>query len=145
MAEPLYVYLRMLWTVGLIASVLEDDGCCGLEPFGRAGKLIKGRKIQGFTIAVVGWAIALLVSLACALVLSFVSLNDDMDAGIAVWVAIRIGFSSLDCLVWLFAVMVYTGFYFECKKGCGGEDHVIVGGGESGYVSVPVASCVCCS
>ncbi|KAK1290383.1 hypothetical protein QJS10_CPB18g00272 [Acorus calamus] len=136
-AEIVYVYLGMLWTVGFIASVLEDDGCCGLEALGRAGKLIKGRKIQGITIAVVVRAIALLVSLACALVLSIVGLNDDTDERIAVWVAIKIGFSSLHCLVGLFAVMAYTGFYFECKKGCEGEDHVVVGGGEGGYVGVP--------
>ncbi|KAK1323530.1 hypothetical protein QJS10_CPA02g01441 [Acorus calamus] len=135
-AELLYVYLTMLWTVGLIASVLEDDGCYGLEALGRAGELIKGRKIQGFSIAAIVRVIALLVSLACALALRFVGLNN-ADVGIGVWVAIGIGFSSLDCLVGMFAVMVYTGLYFECKKGRGGEDHVIVGGGEGGYVSVP--------
>ncbi|KAK1290384.1 hypothetical protein QJS10_CPB18g00273 [Acorus calamus] len=135
-AELLYVYLKMLWTVGLIASVLEDDGCYGLEALGRAGELIKGRKIQGFSIAAIVRAIALLVSLACALALRFVGLNN-ADVGIGVWVAMGIGFSSLDCLVGMFAVMVYTGLYFECKKGRGGEDHVVVGGGEGGYVSVP--------
>ncbi|RLM62165.1 uncharacterized protein C2845_PM14G15720 [Panicum miliaceum] len=48
-ARFLYIYLAMVWAVGVVVSVVED-GCRGLEALHRAGEAVRARA-QGFLIA----------------------------------------------------------------------------------------------
>ncbi|CAO2206879.1 unnamed protein product [Urochloa humidicola] len=99
-----YVYLAMVWAVGVVASVVDGDGCRGgLDALHRAGEAVAARRAQGFLIAVV---------LAAA---------DAAFAGIggggrgwsdAVACAARL-------LLGIFSTVVYTVFYHECKRSHG--------------------------
>lgn len=102
-AVAVYLYLAAVWTLGLIISIIEDD-CYGLVALSKAGKLIRGRKFQGF-ILMLFLAVIALALCACMGFLAFAaSLAFDLLA------------VSLLCLVKLFAFVVYTVFYYECKK-----------------------------
>ncbi|CAO2163194.1 unnamed protein product [Urochloa humidicola] len=100
-----YIYLAMVWAVGVVASVVDDDGCRGggLEALHRAGEAVAARRAQGFLIA---------VALASA---------DAFVAGIggggrgwrdALGCAVRL-------LLGMFSTVVYTVFYHECKRSHG--------------------------
>ncbi|KAJ1268666.1 hypothetical protein BS78_07G152100 [Paspalum vaginatum] len=100
-ARFLYIYLEMVWAVGVVASVLED-GCRGLEAMHRAGETVRGRRAQGFLIAVV-----------LAIANAFVGLG----RGGPGWRDALARAAHL--LVGMLAPLVYTVFYHECRMGHG--------------------------
>lgn len=102
LALVVYLYLAAVWTLGLIISIIEDD-CYGLVALSKAGELIRGRKVQGFLLMLFLTVIAL-VLYACTGYLFVASSAFDLLA------------VSLLCLVNFFAFVVYTVFYYECKK-----------------------------
>ncbi|RLN05271.1 uncharacterized protein C2845_PM13G18710 [Panicum miliaceum] len=100
-ARFLYIYLAMVWAVGVVVSVVED-GCRGLEALHRAGEAVRARRAQGFLIA-----------LALAVASAFVgSGRGGRGWSDALACAVRI-------LLGIFSPMVYTVFYHECKRSHG--------------------------
>ncbi|XP_062194892.1 uncharacterized protein LOC133898279 [Phragmites australis] len=103
-ARLLYIYLTMVWAVGVVVSVLED-GCRGLEALHRAGEVVRGRRAQGFLIALV-------LTIGDAVV-GF----EGTSGGSRRW---RDVFGcAVHLLLKTFAPMVYTVFYHECKRSHG--------------------------
>ncbi|KAK3121832.1 hypothetical protein QOZ80_8BG0661510 [Eleusine coracana subsp. coracana] len=99
-ARFLYIYLAMVWTVGVVVAVLEDGCHGGLEALHRAGEVVRGRRAQGFLIAMV-------LALGDAAVGSG-------GGGRRRW---RGAFNcAAQLLLGMFSPMVYTVFYHECKK-----------------------------
>jgi len=107
-ARLLYIYLAMVWTVGVVVSVVED-GCRGLEALHRAGEAVRARRAQGFLIA-----------LALAVANAFLGSGGGGGGGggrgwrDAPACALRV-------LLGMFSPMVYTVFYHECKRSHGGD------------------------
>lgn len=102
----LYLYLAAVWTLGLIISIVEDD-CYGLAALSKAGELIRGRKVQGFVLML----LLTVIAVALYLVQGFIPF--------AFCLVIDLMVISLLLLVKLFALLVYTVFYYECKKSHG--------------------------
>ncbi|CAO2188398.1 unnamed protein product [Urochloa humidicola] len=102
-----YIYLAMVWAVGVVASVVDDDGCRGggLEALHRAGEAVAARRAQGFLIA---------VALTAA---------DAFVAGIGGGGGGRGWRDAFACaarlLLRMFSTVVYTVFYHECKRSHG--------------------------
>ncbi|PAN35600.1 hypothetical protein PAHAL_6G220900 [Panicum hallii] len=103
-ARFLYIYLGMVWAVGVVVSVVED-GCRGLEALHRAGEAVRARRAQGFLIA-----------LALAVANASVGFGGSGRGALgwrdALACAVRI-------LLGMFSPMVYTVFYHECKRSHG--------------------------
>ncbi|XP_020699648.1 uncharacterized protein LOC110111915 [Dendrobium catenatum] len=97
----LSVYLAMIWMVGVVVSVAEES-CFGLEALWRGGEIVKGRRLQGFLIALM------------------LLLADGMFTGGYGFVGAKnaTGFILVNVLVLMkmFSYMVYTVFYCECRK-----------------------------
>jgi len=93
----------MVWTVGVVVSVVED-GCRGLEALHRAGEAVRARRAQGFLIA-------LALAVANAFLGSGGGGRGWRDAPAC---ALRV-------LLGMFSPMVYTVFYHECKRSHGGD------------------------
>ncbi|WVZ92688.1 hypothetical protein U9M48_038734 [Paspalum notatum var. saurae] len=102
-ARFLYIYLAMVWAVGVVVSILED-GCRGLEAMHRAGEAVRGRRAQGFLIAVV---------------LAIANASAGLGRGGPGWRDVLARAAHL--LVGVFSPMVYTVFYHECRKNHGGD------------------------
>ncbi|CAL5001841.1 unnamed protein product [Urochloa decumbens] len=102
-ARFLYVYLAMVWAVGVVASVVDDDGCRGggLEALHRAGEAVAARRAQGFLIAV-----------ALAAAFAGIGGGDGRGWGDAFACVARL-------LLGMFSSVVYTVFYHECKRSHG--------------------------
>ncbi|OEL33633.1 hypothetical protein BAE44_0005350 [Dichanthelium oligosanthes] len=100
-ARFLYVYLAMVWAVGVVVSVVED-GCRGLEALHRAGEAVGARRAQGFLIA-----------LALAIANAFVGFGSRGWRG-AFACAVHL-------LLGMFSPVVYTVFYHECKRSSQGD------------------------
>lgn len=120
-----YLYLGVILTLGLIVAVVEED-CYGLAAIGRAGLLLRGRKMQGLalnllflvvTIFVFSWPFFLPMRL-----MSYVG-------------AVRLALGSA-AVVGLLQSAVFTVFYFGCKMNHGEE---VRGKEFLGYSLVPTA------
>lgn len=103
LALAIYLYLAAVWTLGLIISIIEDD-CYGLVALLKAGELIRGRKVQGFVLMLFLTVIALALYVWMDYLAFVTSSAFDLLA------------VSLLYLVKFFAFVVYTVFYYECKK-----------------------------
>lgn len=107
-ARVFYVYLGMVWMVGLVMSVLED-GCWGLEALSRAGEVVKGRRLQGFAIATI-----LLVAEGVFTGGYGLGIGKSLAQGERVGVTGVIVVIVLQLLKVL-SMTVYTVFYCECR------------------------------
>jgi hypothetical protein len=98
-ARFLYIYLAMVWKVGVVVSVLEDGCHGGLDALYRAGEVVKGRRAQGFLIALV------------------LALGDAVHGFGGSGRRWRGAFAcAAQLLLGLFAPMAYTVLYHECKR-----------------------------
>ncbi|KAG0479901.1 hypothetical protein HPP92_010759 [Vanilla planifolia] len=102
LARLLLVYLTMEWMVGVVVSVAEEN-CYGLEALRRGGETVKGKRLQGFIIALVMFFAEGILSggygvLRAKNAMSFIVM----------------GF--LIVLMKLFSHLVYSLFYCECRK-----------------------------
>ncbi|KAK9100038.1 hypothetical protein Scep_023468 [Stephania cephalantha] len=109
----LFLYLTVVWTLSLVVSVLEEEAS-GFQALGKAERLISGRKVQGFVIC--------LVFMVVSTISAFVMISTQ-EVGIAVVVMVvkMVGYGLLK----MFSLMVYTVFYFECKKSHGEEIEIL--------------------
>lgn len=116
------IYLGAIWKLGIVVSVVEER-YGGMKALGRAEELIKGRKLQGFILN-------LLLSLFYWVITGiFLSKSVDIKLAKATRLAISLVFLDVVCLLQLFMYMVFTVFYFQCKKSHGeeGETRVEIG------------------
>ncbi|KAM0939225.1 hypothetical protein DsansV1_C21g0168351 [Dioscorea sansibarensis] len=127
LARLFYVYLSMVWMMGLVISVL-DEACYGLEAMGRAGELIKGRRLQGFFISFTLLCLDTTVIGIYSLIISTVhpQLKVQKVGGMLILI--------VSVLLKIFSQMVYTLFYYECRKRQGKLDEEL---GAIFYTRVP--------
>ncbi|XP_058113158.1 uncharacterized protein LOC131256125 [Magnolia sinica] len=109
-----FVYLAAVWMLGLVISVVEED-CYGMKAIKKAVYLIKGRKLQGFGLMMV---LALLIA-PISVLFSLNTIEDDIEP--VVRLAIGAIETVLASILKLFAFVVYTVFYYECKNSHGGK------------------------
>ncbi|KAJ8634692.1 hypothetical protein MRB53_008959 [Persea americana] len=110
----LSIYLGAIWNLGLVISVVEER-FSGMKALGRAEELIKGRKLQGFVLSLL---LALIYWVFTGL---SVFKAVDINLAKATRLVIELVFMNVICLWQLFLCMVFTVFYFQCKKSHGGE------------------------
>ncbi|KAK1269157.1 hypothetical protein QJS04_geneDACA013830 [Acorus gramineus] len=116
-----YLYLMAVWMVSLVASVLEED-CYGMEAIKKARELTKGRRLQGF-------ALVLIISVVSFVVVALVNPKQASGSMVQTVMAMFIG-----CLFKMIMFMVFTVFYYDCKKSSGEE--VVVVPGTKGYTMI---------
>ncbi|KAJ0984972.1 hypothetical protein J5N97_003328 [Dioscorea zingiberensis] len=114
-ARLLYAYLAMVWTMGLVISVL-DDSCCGLEAMGRAGELIRGKRLQGFFIAFILLCVDTVLIGGYSLIVSKIHPQLEVQKASAMLML------NVSVLLKIFSQMVYTVFYHDCKRSQGKLD-----------------------
>ncbi|KAI3771972.1 hypothetical protein L6452_03145 [Arctium lappa] len=108
----LYLYFSVVWLMSLVISVLEE--CSGIEALGKAGKLVKGKKLEGFSLN--------LMFNLLAYVFFHVLLNRSAVIQSELTQALfRFFLMSCICLIVVFELQAYTVLYFECKKSHGEE------------------------
>ncbi|KAL6012296.1 hypothetical protein ACLOJK_002775 [Asimina triloba] len=120
-------YLTAIWMVGLVVSVAEDD-YYGMRAFGKAGKIMEGRKLQGFVISVLSVLVVSPFSVIMGLGMG------KSNQSKVTQLAIELGVMYVIQLVQMLWFVVYTVFYFECKKSRGEEVQMEIGGGAYGLV-----------
>ncbi|KAF8033841.1 hypothetical protein BT93_C0184 [Corymbia citriodora subsp. variegata] len=128
-AALFYANLAIVWTLGLIVSTLEEDKS-GLEALAKAGRLLKGRQIHGFTLSLVIMALSILMSQ----VVRLVSVRQSEGA----YIVIGLVMLTLAWAVRTFGLMAYTVFYYECKKFHGEESNELMFG--SGIRNISIVS-----
>ncbi|XP_073012092.1 uncharacterized protein [Typha latifolia] len=111
----LYVYLAMVWMVGVVISIVEDGGCYGLQALEKAGELVKGRRMQGFLIAIV-----LLVGDGVLTGGYSFGLTEGHSKVVSKNATGLVMFN-IYLLLKMFSQLVCTLFYFECKRTQGRE------------------------
>ncbi|XP_043710239.1 uncharacterized protein LOC122659161 [Telopea speciosissima] len=123
------LYFGMVWMVGLVVSVLED-ACYGMEALRKAGKLMVGRKLQGYVVTLVLG----LVFISISGFLGYATSHTKFSAmGI---LALNFMSTNIICLWKIYGAMVYTVLYFECKKIHGEEMKVELGSGHRMFSTV---------
>lgn len=110
----LNIYLFAIWKLGLVISVVEEK-FSGMKALGRAEELIKGRKLQGFVLSLL-WTLIYGVIIGL-----FVFKAVDINLAKETRLVIELVFMNVICLLQLFLCMVFTVFYFQCKKSHGEE------------------------
>ncbi|KAK1267967.1 hypothetical protein QJS04_geneDACA022885 [Acorus gramineus] len=112
------LYLIAVGMVSLVTSVLEED-CYGMEAIKKARELTKGRRLQGFELVLIEFVVNLVV----------VALVNPKQASGSMVPTVMTMFIS--CLFKMIMFMVFTVFYYDCKKSSGEE--VVVVPGTKGY------------
>lgn len=108
-ARLFYVYLAMVWMVGLVISIVEE-GCYGLEALDKAKDVTKGKRMQGYLIAI--------VFLLGDGVLNVGYMFEVTNGGGSHVVNKRGNGLVMFCvymLLKMFSCMVYSVYYCECK------------------------------
>nr|XP_043619671.1 uncharacterized protein LOC122591468 [Erigeron canadensis] len=109
----LYLHFSVVWVLSLVVSVLEE--CLGIEALGKAGRLLKGKKLDGFFFNVL---INVLVY-PLSHVLSKLTMVKESELFLtSFWLFLVMG---CICLIITFALQAYTVLYFACKKNHGEE------------------------
>ncbi|KAJ4959142.1 hypothetical protein NE237_026253 [Protea cynaroides] len=109
-AALFYLYPATVFLLSLVISILEN--CYGMKALGKARELIKGRKIQGFVVLL----LLELLSTPISFLLILITVDDDDDLGSMTQIAFGSVFTFLFCVVRLLTFVVFTLFYYECKK-----------------------------
>ncbi|KAF5725911.1 hypothetical protein HS088_TW23G00643 [Tripterygium wilfordii] len=112
LAAASYSYLAMDWTLAVIVSVVEEK-YCGIEALEKGKQLVKGMELYGSALNFLFSVLSLVVLQGMRLI------NFKQSAA----VEITIGLIVLNsvCLIRMFWLLVYTSFYYQCKKNHGEE------------------------
>ncbi|KAJ9548554.1 hypothetical protein OSB04_021097 [Centaurea solstitialis] len=108
----LYLYFSVVWLMSLVISVLEE--CSGIEALGKAGKLVKGNKLEGFSLN-------LMFNLIAYVFFDVLLKRSTLIQSELTQAFVRFFLMSCICLIVVFELQAYTVFYFECKKSHGDE------------------------
>jgi hypothetical protein len=111
-ASIFLMYLSVAWNMALVISVIENN-CYGLEALGKAGGLVKGRRIHGFALSVLCTSVMVIIGLVFR-----VSQNQKSASMQIIYGSFA---TILSCLVTMVYFMSYTVLYFQCKKTLGEE------------------------
>uniref|UniRef100_A0A1D1YGV3 Phospho-N-acetylmuramoyl-pentapeptide-transferase n=1 Tax=Anthurium amnicola TaxID=1678845 RepID=A0A1D1YGV3_9ARAE len=112
-AYVLYMYLGVVWTAGLAASVAEGGG--GLQALGAAQVVVRGRLLQGFLISL--WS--LVASLAVTGMMEGLLLLVESTTT-ATQVAAGLVLTDVEQVVYMFTLVAFTVFYLDCRRRHGG-------------------------
>ncbi|KAL7228036.1 hypothetical protein ACSBR1_022832 [Camellia fascicularis] len=107
-----WTYLSVVWVLALVISVLEEN-CYGIGALGKAGGLIKGKRLHGFALNFFVLLASIVVVQCSRMIRDPKSLSTQMIIGFFLTV-----FSGL---VTMFHYLTYTVLYFQCKKTHGEE------------------------
>lgn len=135
LAVLLLVYLQVVWYLGLVVSVVEEDRS-GLAALGRASELIRGRRKLGFTVNLL--LVLLTAVLFAVFYIAVVSLSLTHGGGTVLQLAS--GFFAVCCslVITAFMAAVYVAFYYECRRSRAPEDGG-AGGGRLVYTKAETA------
>lgn len=111
-AYAFYLFLNVDLILALVVSVMEEKNY-GILALGKAGMLIKEKRLQGFILNVF---LALM-----NLVLSFMFKTVLGKKGMANQRVFLVFVSIFSCLVRIMLLVIYTVVYFRCKKDNGEE------------------------
>ncbi|KAI3811374.1 hypothetical protein L1987_21095 [Smallanthus sonchifolius] len=105
--SSLYLYFSVVWVLSLVVSVLEE--CSGIEALGKAARLVKGKKLDGFLLNI-------LVNL----------LSYPFFQGLSKLIVVKQSYLTqavflfflMSCICFIIALefQAYTVLYLECKK-----------------------------
>ncbi|KAK1267968.1 hypothetical protein QJS04_geneDACA022886 [Acorus gramineus] len=110
--------------VSLVVSPMEED-CYGMGAIKKARELTNGRRLQGF-------ALVLIISVVSFVVVALVNpkqVSGSIGSMVQTVMAMFIGY-----LFKMIMFMVFTVFYYDCKKSSGEE--VVVVPGTKGYTMI---------
>ncbi|KAL6012300.1 hypothetical protein ACLOJK_002779 [Asimina triloba] len=122
-----YVYMAVVWKLGIVASVLED-GSYGMGAIAKATELIRGRRRQGYVI----YLLFKLPPLMILWLLSSAMRDRHRSHASRLVIGLVVVFSS--CLEQILTYIAFTVLYSDCKKSQGEKLELE---GESGYSLVP--------
>ncbi|KAL5548959.1 hypothetical protein UlMin_004190 [Ulmus minor] len=125
LASVFQLYLSIVWTLAFVVSTLEEKS--GIEALGKAGQLVKGLKLKGFFLKL---AFGLLGFVMFKLLMMMINKQTA-----SVSIAYVFVFFNMVSLIEMFSFIVFTVFYFECKKKNGQE--VELQGGDVEYTKIP--------
>lgn len=114
LAAALYLFLAVLWSLGLVVSVLEDD-VSGPKAFLRAERLMRCKKMEAFRLM----SMLELMSFPIYIVFYVTSADDDDKLGVFAQFAFGAAATFLFCAAKFFSFMVLTVFYYECRQNQG--------------------------
>ncbi|XP_058113322.1 uncharacterized protein LOC131256448 [Magnolia sinica] len=124
-----YVYFTLLFILGIVISVIEE-GSYGMGALAKAAVLIKGRRWQGCILYVLFSLLGSAIYLVLNLAIQDIHLSNMSRLVIGI---VLVNVLSLETIL---IYMVFTVFYFECKKSHGENVEIE---GESEYSLVPTA------
>ncbi|KAF3452851.1 hypothetical protein FNV43_RR03284 [Rhamnella rubrinervis] len=110
-ASIFYGYLSIVWNLAIVVSVLEEK--CGIESLGKAGRLVKGMKLEGFLLNLVFGIVYYSVFQFYRMI------NGNQSEAVIVIVALL--YLDFLRLVKMFSTVAYTVLYCKCKKSHGEE------------------------
>lgn len=131
-ATAFYLYISVFLMLGLVISVIEEN-CYGFEALGKAGQLVKGKKLDGFML---NFLLALFSGIVFVYVYWIFKGGLKRELSRMLMVLFLIFTSSL---ITMFQFMAYTVLYFKCKK-YHGEEVELQGGGGIKYSKLPTAA-----
>ncbi|KAL5548955.1 hypothetical protein UlMin_004186 [Ulmus minor] len=127
LASVFQLYLSIVWTLAFVVSTLEEKS--GIEALGKAGQLVKGLKLKGFFLK---FAFGLLCFVMFKLLMMMINKQTT-----SVSIAYVFVFFNMVSLIKMFSFIVFTVFYFECKKKNGQEVELQGGDVEFEYTKIP--------
>ncbi|KAE9462506.1 hypothetical protein C3L33_05606, partial [Rhododendron williamsianum] len=112
-ASILYLYLAVVWEMALVISVIEKS-CYGLQAFGKAEGLVKGKRLHAFTLSLLCAVVSVIINMS----LIKVRPNQQSVSTQIICGFFATAFNSLVAMVYLLS---YTVLYFQCKETHGEE------------------------
>ncbi|KAI3771980.1 hypothetical protein L6452_03153 [Arctium lappa] len=108
----LFLYFSVVWDLSLVVSVLEE--CSGIEALGKAERLVKGKKLEGFLVF-------LLLNLLSFVLFQVLAKMNVVKQSELTQAFLELFQTSCICLLGIFGFQAYTVLYLECKKNRGEE------------------------
>ncbi|KAG5563788.1 hypothetical protein RHGRI_000100 [Rhododendron griersonianum] len=106
-ASIFYMYLAVVWVTALVISVIEKS-CYGIQAFGKAQGLVKGKRLHGFTL-----------NLLCTIVIVIIRTSYKVrpnQQSVSTQIISRFLATVLNCSLAMVYLLSYTVLYFQCKK-----------------------------
>ncbi|XP_058202777.1 uncharacterized protein LOC131317224 [Rhododendron vialii] len=107
-----YMYVAVIWDMALVISVIEKS-CYGLEAFGKAEGLVKGKRLHGFTLRLLRIIVLEIFHMSFKVRRNQQSVSTQIIRGF-------FG-TAFICLVATVYFLSYAVLYFQCKETHGEE------------------------
>ncbi|XP_049412782.1 uncharacterized protein LOC125875790 [Solanum stenotomum] len=109
-----FLYLSIVWILALVISVIEED-CYGIKAIEKAGRLIKGNRLNGFMLNI------LFSIISSLLYLCYLKINKP-NKRVINQILMSIFLVIISSLFNLLLLVAYTVLYSHCKKNHGEEE-----------------------